>query len=175
MPKKPKPATAGERTLSRELYQEAYDIGAARHERHAIKGTKHHYQRLRSAADRENDAMAAAAEATVAAYFGMDWVRDTKGPDAGADVGGVIGVRWTPKPNGGLFIQPKDRDDIPQVLVVGWKYPLRIVGWFWPSEARRPEFWRTNIRNPTHIVPQESLRSMDSLIGSIQNFNERNA
>lgn len=173
--KKPKPATEGGKTLSHEAYQEAYDIGAARQERHAIKGTKHHYHRLRSTADRENDAMAAAAEATVAAYFGMDWVRDTKGPDAGADVGGVIGVRWTSNPRGGLFIQPKDRDDIPQVLVIGWKYPLRIVGWFWPSEARRPEFWRAGIRNPTHIVPQESLRPIDSLLVSIHHPNERTA
>jgi hypothetical protein len=143
---------------------EAYAIGLRRNQGHVDRGGDHKHGLKRTAADQDRDGMAAMSEATVAAMLGMDWARDTKGADGGTDVGGVIGVRWTPLPYGSLIIHPEDREDVPQVLVVGTAHPLRVVGWAWPREIKRPEYWRENVRNPAFFGPPWALRPMKSLM-----------
>ena len=148
--------------LSIEDAREAYRIGLKRHRDHDNKGTANNFGE-RSEDNKHQDGMAALAEATVAAFLEMDWVRDAGGADDGADVGGVVGVRWTNLPNGGLILKTTDRDYVPHVLVVGWTFPLRMVGWAIPQAARLPSRWREDIPKPAYIVPQSCLRSMDSL------------
>ncbi len=153
--------------LTREQARDAYRIGTKRTKHHEAKGSSHHFNLMRSSADRHRDGMAAVAEATVAAYLGLDLVRDAHGADDGTDVGGMVGVRWTVKPHGGLIIHPEDGAYIPQVLVIGWTYPLRCVGWITPANARLPEYWRENIRSPAYIVPQIALLPMEWLSDTI--------
>ncbi len=119
--------------------------------------------------------MAAVAEATVAAFLGLPWDDNPHRKDSGADVGDDIGVRWTPLGHGGLIVYPGDRDDVRQVLVVGHTYPLRIAGWMLASDAKRQEWWKTTLREPTYLVPQKCLRGIDELTGTIPHTNERNA
>lgn len=149
----------------------AYAIGTQRYDHHARLGTKQRWNKERSEDDRHDDGMAAVAEATVAAFLGIEWGGQSMRPDDGTDVAGCIGVRWTPRARGGLIVHPTDRSNVPQVLVIGERYPLRCAGWKWPREALVPKYWRDDIRSPAHIVPQRDLEPMRTLIRWLQERN----
>lgn len=153
------------RHFTKEEADEAYAIGKKRNARHVADGGEHRHNLKRSSGDASQDGMAAMAEAAAAAYIGVTWDKNYTKRDDGPDIGGVIGVRWTPLPYGCLLLHDSDRSDIPQVLVIGTDYPLRVVGWAWPDEVRFPKFWRDRgVRNPAYFVPQNALRSMPELI-----------
>lgn len=153
--------------LTREQARDAYRSGLMRFKRHIAQGTAQHHGLMRTDADHYRDGMAAVAEATVAAFLGLSWDDNPHRKDHGADVGDDIGVRWTPLGHGGLIVYPGDRDDVRQVLVVGYTYPLRIAGWMLGRDAKREEWWRKWMREPTYLVPQKCLRGIDELTGII--------
>lgn len=78
------------------------------------------------------------------------------------DIGDIIEVRSTRKPEGALTIKPADADR-PHVLV----YPqtdliYAVVGWIWPSEVADLDIIEGRF-DPARYVPQSRLRSIASL------------
>lgn len=144
----------------------AYARGTQRNQGHESRGVGHKYGLERNPAiDPRRHGMAAMAEATVAAMLRSTWDQSIDGADDGSDVGGRVGVRWTEHPNGCLLLHDSDRSDIPQVLVIGPAYPLRVVGWAWPDDVRLPKFWREHgVRHPAYFVPQYALRPVPELL-----------
>lgn len=60
-------------------------------------------------------------------------------------------------------VQSYDNDDAPFVLVLGQPPHMRIVGWLYGHEAKRKEYWRTDVRKPAYFVPPSALRCIDEL------------
>lgn len=160
--------------LTKEQAEEAYNIGLARYEYHAKRGTPHKYKLARSPDNAVQDAMGAVAEATVAAFLGMGWVRNVKGADKGADVGGCVGVRWTKLRYGSLVLHHMDRDDYPFVLVTGETHtePMRMAGWLYARAGKNPRYWRTDVRDPAFFVPQRVLQPMNTLADELSNWGQ---
>lgn len=158
--------TPDHRHLTKEQADAAYARGALRNQGHESRGVGHKYGLERNPAlDQHRHGMAAMAEATVAAMLRSTWDQSIGGADDGSDVGGRVGVRWTPLDYGCLLLHDSDRNDVPQVLVIGTAHPLRVVGWAWPDDVRLPKFWRERgVRNPAYFVPQSFLRTVPELI-----------
>jgi len=109
----------------------------------------------------ENDVQGAAAEYAVHLALKVPWrpLKKTLHDDH-RDVSGVE-VRSTLKRHGCLIVHDRDSDSAPFILVTGEMPSLRIVGWLYGRECKRPEFWRTDVRTPAYFVPQGELRSME--------------
>jgi hypothetical protein len=98
------------------------------------------------------------AELAVAKALDRYWTPVARyGRDVVADVGRRYQVRSTPRLDGCLIVHDDDPDDHLYVLVVGTAPELRIVGCILGDAAKRPEFWRTDVRFPAYFVPQVAL------------------
>jgi hypothetical protein len=106
------------------------------------------------------DIEAFGAEMLVARHFGRyhGWQEET---DEDGDVG-PIQVRHTLRPDGCLIVHPDDSDEAPFILVVGQMPHQQIKGGIRGERAKRPEFWRDDVRNPAFFVPQEALTRLRS-------------
>lgn len=96
----------------------------------------------------------AASELCVAWLLNQPW-GDTPELDYDGDVGPGVQVRWTPLQHGGLLVHPSDPDDHAFVLVRGRLHAFDVVGWAYGREAKQPQFWRTDIREPAFIMPAQ--------------------
>lgn len=109
--------------------------------------------------------MSAMSEYFVALETGREWLSSGLVPDApdDGDVAGGISVRWTVLEHGCLIVHEDEKDHLRCVLVVGPSYPLRIVGWAYAHEAKKPEFWKTNVRFPAYFVrPWRDIRLLQT-------------
>jgi hypothetical protein len=83
-------------------------------------------------------------------------------PDWAGDIGDYQ-VRATELPNGCLIVHEDDRDTACFILVVGTPPVLTIPGWILGADAKRPEWWRTDVRCPAFFVPQHALHPITEL------------
>jgi hypothetical protein len=146
---------------------QAYQVGLRRSRRCRQQGRTHrHHWTPTLAAQRHTDGMSALAEWWVAHTLDRRWLSaESEGPDDPdtGDVEGGIQVRWTDRPHGSLIIHDDDRDHLVGALVVNPRWPLRIVGWLPVHLAKRPCWWRTDVREPAFFVPQAVLRPLEAL------------
>lgn len=111
----------------------------------------------------ENDVRGAAAEYAVHIALRLPWKPLKKTlHDNHRDVSGNE-VRSTAWRHGCLLVHDRDCDSAPFILVTGEMPSLRIVGWLYGRECKRPEFWRHDRPRPAYFVPQSELRSMEEL------------
>lgn len=158
--------------MTREEANEAKRIGAARTTYHIKRGTAQTFgEREDLTVEQKRDSLAALAEATVAEYLGLPWAASPCEPDNGVDVGDCVGVRHTTMKDGSLIIKPKDKDNTFHVLVVGWDWPMKVVGWAVTGHCKVPKWWRQNVPQPGWFVPQwmlfppETLRQRFAKVG----------
>ncbi|HLG28179.1 MAG TPA: hypothetical protein VI423_10375 [Paenisporosarcina sp.] len=86
----------------------------------------------------------------------------------GNDVG-KLEIRSTDRPDGRLILHPTDKDLSPYLLVLSTAHPeYQLVGWIYGEEGKDPKYWRDNVPRPCFMVPQEQLRSIDSLVNIIE-------
>lgn len=86
--------------------------------------------------------------------------------DGALDYGGDVGryeVRTTEHDHGCLIVHPHDADRSPFVLVRGTPPVFRVIGWMLGGEAKRDEWWRTDVRHPAYFVPATALSPLDAL------------
>jgi hypothetical protein len=62
-----------------------------------------------------------------------------------------------------LLLHDTDDDARPFVLVVGIWPRMRIVGWVYGGDGKRPEWWNHKLPVPAYTVPQNVLRPLDEL------------
>jgi hypothetical protein len=101
-----------------------------------------------------------AAEMAVAKYLGCYWQPLAPGGDLSkmrADIGDYIEVRSTLRTDGSLIVHERDGDSKLFYLVVCSAPVYTICGWLLGHEAKQREFWRSDIRHPAFLVPQQSL------------------
>lgn len=79
------------------------------------------------------------------------------GPRLPGDDGGIE-IKSTRRANGGLAVQPNNRDGIPAILTIIEEPFVKIVGWIWSNEAKNQKWWRPDWDKPAFCVPQSELR-----------------
>jgi hypothetical protein len=111
------------------------------------------------------DIQGAIGEMAVAKHFGFYWFGGWPLRVGDGDVGRHQ-VRSTTLEHGGLIVHPDDPDDVPFILVlVGQPHRPRIVGWMSGKEAKQDRYWRSDVRDPTFIVPQSALHPIAEFVG----------
>jgi hypothetical protein len=89
-----------------------------------------------------------AAEWMVARTLGYDYSPGITWDKSKADVGNNIEVKWTPNPDGNLWIQDSDRHDRDiAVLVTGQQSNMKIKGWIPVAIAKKPRYRNTSQNN----------------------------
>lgn len=111
----------------------------------------------------QKDVTSAQAEMAVAKHFNLYW--DGAIGDFGAkDVGGIIQVRSSEKPDHDLCLHPQDLDNDPfvSVLVEGRRFTLH--GWAFAEQGKKKKFWRDGLKGrPAFWMPRSALSPIDSL------------
>lgn len=145
--------------LTLEQAREAYRCGLARSAAGRARNGQHRYGwNPPPDQQRDTDGESAVAELLVSVALGMPWTSNGVVPDAdGTDVGGSVSVRWTPRTSGSLIVHEDERDDIGAALVVGRSPNQQFMGTILVKDAKRPEWWRTDVRYPAYFVPQTAL------------------
>jgi hypothetical protein len=106
-----------------------------------------------------------AAEWMVARTLGYDYSPGITWDKSKADVGNNIEVKWTPNPDGNLWIQDSDRHDRDiAVLVTGQQSNMKIKGWIPVAIAKKPRYRNTSQNNWS--VPQFNLQPIETLLRS---------
>jgi len=115
----------------------------------------------------EIDINGCCAELAVACYLNLFWCGSLN-DYAARDVGGLVDVRSTMKPDRRLPLHPDDLDSVPFVLA--WPRPplfsvYDLVGWTLARDGKRQEFWcdPTNNGRPAFFVPKNVLHPMPAL------------
>lgn len=121
------------------------------------------------------DMQGALAELAVARALNLPWdgkwlpipIWDTWKHE-GNDVG-KLEIRSTERFDGRLILHPNDKDFSPYVLVTSDSHPTyRLVGWVYGMDGKENKYWRENVPKPCYMVPQDNLRSIDSLLEIIK-------
>jgi hypothetical protein len=130
-----------------------HSLGAGLGQGHG-RGTQH---RLSS------ELTAMAAEYAVSKALGLHWPLDL-GRFHQPDVGGYH-VRSCQK-DGCLILRTDDPPNEPFVLVEADGPAYRLLGWCYPANVRRPEFWsdKGTGRPPAWFVPREALQPLEELV-----------
>lgn len=103
----------------------------------------------------------ALAEWAASKALGIHW--PGKGQMRGADAGNLQ-IRSTRHDAGHLMLHPGDRDEDVFVLMVGRAMTWQPKGWVRAEEGKQQQFWRTDMRSPCFMVPQEQLHPMVTLL-----------
>lgn len=112
------------------------------------------------------DIESAASEAAVAKALNLYW--SPGGVRATADVGDLVQVRWSSRPNARLILHNEDTDLQPFVLVTGTVPNFAVVGWILGSEGKQEKYWSDpGTGRPAYFVPQDELKDMTLLRRSI--------
>jgi hypothetical protein len=137
----------------------AAHYGVDRNIRAAAAGRQPRYFQRRNFDD---DIWGAIGEATVSQALDVYWPCGRRGPDRAGDVGRYH-VRTTSHPDGRLILHPDDPDDAAHLLVVpAPNLPeMRIVGWCWGYEGKKPEHWDSRTGRPAFFVPRSVLRPLE--------------
>lgn len=109
----------------------------------------------------ETEITSMAAEYAVAHYFGFtDFEPVTGRPDrkdGDLAVGGQpVEVKSTERERGCLVVR-RDALSRPYVMAVSNPPLVRIPGWILSDDAKQPQWWRKDIRDPAYFVPQNEL------------------
>lgn len=151
-------------TLSWPEMEHAWDVGLRRLARGIREGAQPRYGAPNELAPRMAINVASCPpEYAVAKLTGEFWHGpepfDPTAPDVGAD----IQVRHTDLRHGCLLTHPEDKDHERFYLVTDTDDPTTflVVGWLWGGEAKQQHWWRTNIRHPAFLTPQNMLRKSD--------------
>ena len=131
-----------------------------------VQGSASMWKHNRGGAPREREAMLAndvlgqLGQCVIACVFDLPWQHEVNGfklPDVGP-----LWVRSTNLVNGSLILRTHDTaDDDPWVLAYvapDYSYGL-ACGWILGREAKRPLYWRSDVRSPAWFVPRGSLRA----------------
>lgn len=97
------------------------------------------------------DLLGAGGEYVIARRNNWSW---GKGNIGDPDVGGCVDVRATEHKDGHLVIQKKDPPDRIFFLVCCYDEGFDLVGWMFARDAKKDEYWRTNIRSPAYLAPR---------------------
>ncbi len=106
----------------------------------------------------------AMAECALCKYLGRFWGAGVDGI-CGSDAYGIE-VRSTPWDSGKLIICQKDIETHPGhpfVLVTGHWPRFTVRGWLLAHNAQNESWYRADERPPSYWVPQECLKTMESL------------
>jgi len=107
------------------------------------------------------DVEAAAAELAAAKALGRYWSpADDPSEDREGDLGDGLQVRHTKRANGCLICHQRDADEHRFFLVVGSMPAFRVVGHILGRDAKKPEWWRTDVHRPAFFVPQYALTAL---------------
>lgn len=93
-------------------------------------------------------------ELIIAKHLGREWV-----PAAAfqPDIEPGIEVRFTTYHRGHLILHPADDDESRYWLVTGQDGNYWVRGSILGADGKREQFWRTNLRHPCFMVPQDVL------------------
>lgn len=99
--------------------------------------------------------------------------RPSVGSIKSRDVGGMIEVRSTDRPNGRLIVKPKNVQETPRapfVLIVCDEQlrHFRFGGWIHAEDAKASPLL-TKFGDPAHFIEQPQLKSLDDLLELIRN------
>jgi hypothetical protein len=83
-------------------------------------------------------------------------------PGYDGDVSGLE-VRATPRLDGALIVHDSDRDEAPFILVRFRVPRFHVPGWIMGADAKRAEWWRTDVPHPAYFVPASALRPVEEL------------
>lgn len=115
-----------------------------------------------TAVDARNDIRGAKCEFAASVLLNLYW-RPTIGEIDKPDVGGVVEIRSTDRPNGRLIVKPKDSDEAPFALMIQIdEASFRFGGWMYGSRAKTYPLL-TKHGDPAHFVPQFDLWKIDLL------------
>jgi hypothetical protein len=107
-------------------------------------------------------------EIVVAKWLGVYWDGAFRQKLVAGDVG-ALEVRYTDWANGRLLIKEKDADDAAYLLVTGpsLQQCFTIRGWIVGGDAKK-DIWHVELERgrPCYAVPQDALRSLDSIWGT---------
>lgn len=147
-------------TLTKEEMQMAALVGVSRHWESSQRGHRaaHGLDPALSTVSLHIDG--AMGEIAVAKALGRYW---TPGVNTfkEADLGKRLQVRTCPQHGGSLIVRTDDRDDHAFTLVTGSAPCLRVMGWLWGREAKRPEWLKEHGgREPAWFVPAGELRAL---------------
>lgn len=104
----------------------------------------------------------ALAEWAASKALGIHW--PGKGKMRGADAGNLQ-IRSTKNERGSLLLHDSDRDEDTFVLMIGSGSHWRPAGWIRAGDGKIKKWWRTDMRSPCYLVPQDQLRDMVDLLG----------
>ena len=140
--------------LSPMRMREAIEEAEGRQRRAIARGRRTTYGQVRNMND---EISGACAESAFAGATGGKWHRGTELDRHTGDVSDFH-VRSTVYPHGHLPMHLDDENDWKVALVIDQSPWFRYVGWAIVSEVRRMRWWRTNLRAPCFMIPQEQLR-----------------
>ena len=105
----------------------------------------------------------ACGELAVAKALGMYWGGTVNTFQSGGDLGNGIEVRTTRFHC--LIIRPKDKDDVPYVLVKGQAPHYEIAGWMLGRDGKQEKYLKTfdPEKPPAYFVPRKDLRPIEEL------------
>ena len=103
----------------------------------------------------------ALAEWAASKALGKHW--PGKGQMRGDDIGGLQ-VRSTAHLGGHLMLHKTDKDEDLFILMIGQASEWHPTGWIRGKSGKQQQWWRTDMRSPCFMVPQEELRDMVELI-----------
>lgn len=151
-----------ELTLSEETW--ASRVGIAR-ELYAEGNLEHHtFEQPTRIANIQAHVIGAIGELAAAKALDIHWSHAERPYTWGLhDLGDDLEVRATRYRSGHLLIRSKDDPDRRYILVSGQAPVVYVVGWIWGREAKTDRWWRELDHRPAYWIPQEYLRSMESL------------
>lgn len=90
------------------------------------------------------------------------WTPSTTTLDYAGDVGDGRQVRSTSWRNGKLIVHEEDPDDHKFLLAIVQLPTVRLAGWLFGHEAKKPQFWDDpqHSNRPAYFVPQRCLRQL---------------
>jgi len=143
-------------TLTVEEIEKAATVGVQRHCNKLRKSWSNSYG-VRDL-EWQIDIEGAIAELAVAKWAGLPWNGSVGVPDYDGDVGRAH-VRSTSHHHGRLILHDSDADGAAFILVTGTAPRLRLEGWLFAKEGKRPEYLdELRSGGKSYFVPQSKLR-----------------
>jgi hypothetical protein len=107
----------------------------------------------------ETDYVGCCGEIAVAKWRNVYW-NGGIGRAAPGDIAPRVEVKATLLPHGRLPVYRDSPQTSAFILTTVTLPTVNLIGWAWAKEAKRPEWWRTDLRAPCYLVPQHRLRPM---------------
>lgn len=147
--------------LSAEEIESAALVGVRRNVYNLAHGRRNRYGHVGLGWDAHIEG--ACAEFAAAKALGEEWRPQTEELDDDVgDLGAGRQIRSTTRPNGRLIVHEADADDHKFLLAIVLLPDVKLAGWLYGREAKRPEFWAdpSKKNRPAFFVPQSALRRL---------------